>query len=125
MTRQNIIIASGSGLTYNDFLMHLAPLVVVVMIVFVGLCRWLFRSAFRYDPARAATIAQLRERDAIRDPRLLAISLAVLVMVTAAFVLHTALHLEPAVVAIVAGSSCSCCPGWIPQRWRGTSSGRP
>ena len=99
----NIIIASRAGLTYNDFLVHLAPLVVLVMIVFVGLCRSLFRSAFRYDPARAATIAQLRERDAIRDPRLLAISLAVLVMVTAAFVLHTALHLEPAVVAIVGG----------------------
>ena len=99
----NIIIASRAGLTYNDFLVHLAPLVVLVMIVFVGLCRWLFRSAFRYDPERAATIAQLRERDAIRDPRLLAISLAVLMMVTAAFVLHTALHLEPAVVAIVGG----------------------
>ena len=99
----NIIIASRAGLTYNDFLVHLAPLVVLVMIVFVGLCRWLFRSAFRYDPERAATIAQLRERDAIRDPRLLAISLAVLMMVTAAFVLHTALHLEPAAVAIVGG----------------------
>jgi Na+/H+ antiporter NhaD/arsenite permease-like protein len=99
----NIIIASRAGLTYNDFLVHLAPLVVVVMIVFVGLCRWLFRSAFRYDPARAAEIATLRERDAIRDPRLLAISLAVLVIVTAAFVLHTVLHLDPAVVAILGG----------------------
>jgi Na+/H+ antiporter NhaD/arsenite permease-like protein len=99
----NIIIASRAGLTYNDFLVHLAPLVVIVMIVFVGLCRWLFRSAFRYDPARAAEIATLRERDAIRDPRLLAISLAVLVIVTAAFVLHTVLHLDPAVVAILGG----------------------
>ena len=99
----NIIIASRAGLTYNDFLIHLAPLVVLVMIVFVGLCRWLFRSAFRYDPARAATIATLRERDAIRDPRLLVISLAVLVIVTAAFVLHTVLHLEPAVVALLGG----------------------
>ena len=99
----NIIIASRAGLTYNDFLLHLAPLVVVVMIVFVGLCRWLFRSAFRYDPARAAEIATLRERDAIRDSRLLAISVAVLVIVTAAFVLHTVLHLDPAVVAILGG----------------------
>ena len=65
----NIIIASRAGLTYNDFLIHLAPLVVLVMIVFVGLCRLLFRSAFRYDPDRAATIATLRERDTIRDPR--------------------------------------------------------
>lgn len=99
----NIIIASRSGLTYNDFLIHLAPLIVVLMVVFVGLCRWLFRHAFRYDAERAAAVMTLRERDAIRDPRLLAVSLVVLGLVTAAFVLHTVLHLEPSVVAIVGG----------------------
>ena len=99
----NIIIASRSGLSYNDFLIHLAPLIVVLMVVFVGLCRWLFRSAFRYDAERAAGVMALRERDAIRDPRLLAVSLTVLTVVTVAFVLHTVLHLEPSVVAIVGG----------------------
>ena len=99
----NIIIASRAGLTYNDFLVHLAPFIVFVMVVFIGLCRWLFRSAFRYDPQRATAVAALRERDAIRDPRLLAISLAVLGAVTLAFVLHTVLHLEPAVVAMLGG----------------------
>lgn len=99
----NIIIASRAGLGYNDFLIHLAPFVVFVMAVFVGLCRWLFRSAFRYDPQRAAAIAALREGDAIRDRRLLAVSLAVLCAVTVAFVLHTVLHLDPAVVAMLGG----------------------
>jgi Na+/H+ antiporter NhaD/arsenite permease-like protein len=99
----NIIIASRAGLSYNDFLIHLAPFVVAVMVVFVGLCRWLFRSAFRYDPARAAEIASLRERDAIQDRRLLVVSLVVLGAVTVAFVLHTVLHLEPAVVAMLGG----------------------
>jgi Na+/H+ antiporter NhaD/arsenite permease-like protein len=99
----NIIIASRAGLTYNDFLIHLAPFVIVVMVVFIGLCRWLFRSAFRYDPERAAAVAALREQDAIRDRRLLTVSLAVLGAVTVAFVLHTVLHLEPAVVAMLGG----------------------
>jgi Na+/H+ antiporter NhaD/arsenite permease-like protein len=99
----NIIIASRGGLSYNDFLVHLAPFVVAAMVVFVGLCRVLFRSAFRYDPQRAAQIAGLREGDSIRDRRLLVVSLAVLALVTVAFVLHTVLHLEPAVVAIVGG----------------------
>jgi Na+/H+ antiporter NhaD/arsenite permease-like protein len=99
----NIIIASRAGLSYNDFLVHLTPIVAVLLAVFVGLCRILFRSAFRYDPERAAAIAALRERDAIRDRRLLIVSMAVLVVVTAAFVLHTALHLEPSVVAIAGG----------------------
>jgi Na+/H+ antiporter NhaD/arsenite permease-like protein len=99
----NIIIGSRAGLSYNDFLIHLAPFIVVALGVFVGLCRVLFRSAFRYDPQRAAQIADLREEDALQDRRLLVVSLIVLALVTVAFVLHTVLHLEPAVVAIVGG----------------------
>jgi Na+/H+ antiporter NhaD/arsenite permease-like protein len=99
----NIIIASRGGLTYNDFLLHLTPIVVLLLVVFVGLCRWLFRAAFTYDPQKAAGVMALRERDAIRDGRLLVVSSAVLALVTAAFVLHTVLHLEPSVVALVGG----------------------
>ncbi|MGH3936325.1 MAG: ArsB/NhaD family transporter [Pseudonocardiaceae bacterium] len=99
----NIIIASRAGLSYNDFLIHLAPIVMLLMVVFVGLCRWLFRRAFVWNPERAEAVMALRERDAIRDVRLLIVSLVVLTAVTAAFVLHTVLHLEPSVVAMVGG----------------------
>jgi anion transporter len=99
----NIIIASRADLSYVDFLVHLAPLVLVLMVVFLGLCRVLFRSAFRYDESRVPAIMALDEREAIRDRRLLTISLAVLTLVTLAFVLHSILHLEPSVVALVGG----------------------
>jgi len=99
----NIIIASRAALSFNDFLVHLAPLVVVLLVVFIGLCRVLFRSAFVYDEQRAAEVMALRERDAIRDQRLLVVSLAVLGVVLVAFVLHTVLRLEPAVVAVAGG----------------------
>ncbi|MFC4119064.1 ArsB/NhaD family transporter [Nonomuraea zeae] len=97
----NIIIASRGGLTFNDFLAHLAPLIVVLVAVFVGLCRWLFRASFRYDPERAAEIMTLNEREAIADHRLLRQSLVVLALVMAAFVLHPILHYEPSVVALL------------------------
>jgi Na+/H+ antiporter NhaD/arsenite permease-like protein len=99
----NIIIASRAGLSYVDFLVHLAPIVVVLMVIFVGLCRVLFRSAFTYDPERVAGVLALDEREAIGDRRLLVISLGVLAAVTVAFTLHAVLHLEPSVVAIVGG----------------------
>jgi len=99
----NIIIASRGGLSYNDFLVHLAPLVVVLLVVLVGLCRWLFRAALAYDADRAAGIMRLREGDAIADRRLLAVSLAVLALVTIVFALHTALGVEPSVVALIGG----------------------
>nr|WP_206067359.1 ArsB/NhaD family transporter [Nonomuraea sp. FMUSA5-5] len=97
----NIIIASRGGLSFNDFLVHMAPMVLVLMIVFIGLCRLLFRRFFVYDPERAAEVMALNEREAIADRRLLWQSLAVLALVMAAFVLHPVLHYEPSVVAVL------------------------
>ncbi|MCP3819748.1 ArsB/NhaD family transporter [Streptomyces sp. A3M-1-3] len=97
----NIIIASRAGLTFNDFLIHLAPLSAVLTAVLVVLCRFLFRKSFAYDEDRAAEVMDLEEREAIRDPRLLVQGLAVLVLVVAGFVLHPVLHYEPSVVALL------------------------
>ena len=99
----NIIIASRSGLSFNDFLNVMAPYVLVVLVAFVGLCRIMFRKAFQYDAERAAQVMALREADAIRDRRLVVISLVVLGAVLLAFGLHTVLHLEPSVIALLGG----------------------
>ena len=97
----NLIVASRSGLSFNDFLTNLAPIVVVMLVVFVALSRWLFRKDFEADPDQVAEVMELDEREAIRDPKLLVKSLVVLGMVLAAFSLHTVLHLEPSVVAML------------------------
>jgi Na+/H+ antiporter NhaD/arsenite permease-like protein len=73
------------------------------MAVFVVLCRVVFRKAFAFQPDKAQKVMQLNERDAIKDPRLLLISGGVLLLATAAFVLHTWLHQEPSIVAIIGG----------------------
>ena len=99
----NIIIASRSGLSFNEFLSVLGPFVLVVLAMFVLLCRVMFRRAFRYDAERVKRVMALRERDAIRDPRLVVVSLVVLGVVLVAFTLHTVLGLEPAVVALLGG----------------------
>src|ERR671911_183656 len=97
----NIIIAGRSGLSFNDFLVNLAPLVVVLVGVLLVLCRVLFRSALTLHPERVAEIMELDEREAIRDRKLLWQSLAVLGLTIVGFVLHTTLHLEPSIVALL------------------------
>ncbi|MCQ9177662.1 ArsB/NhaD family transporter [Streptomyces sp. IBSBF 2953] len=97
----NIIIASRAGLTFNDFLVHLAPLSAVLVVVLVALCRFLFRESFVYDEARAEEVMALEEREAIKDPRLLVQGLVVLALVVVGFVLHPVLHYEPSVVALL------------------------
>jgi Na+/H+ antiporter NhaD/arsenite permease-like protein len=97
----NIIIASRAGLSFNDFLVHVAPIVVLVMGVLVALLPRLFRGAFDVDPARVADVMSLEEREAIRDPRLLIKSGVVLLAVLAGFVAHSLLHMEPSIVALL------------------------
>jgi Na+/H+ antiporter NhaD/arsenite permease-like protein len=97
----NIIIASKADLSFNDFLVHMAPIVIVLLVVFCLMCRWLFRKEFAYDEERAAAVMSLNEREAITDPALLTKSAAVLGLVVAAFVLHPVVHYEPSIVALL------------------------
>jgi Na+/H+ antiporter NhaD/arsenite permease-like protein len=97
----NIIIASQAGLSYTDFLVHLAPLVVVLLAVFLLLLRRLFGPALASNPRRAAQLLALDEREAITDPALLVRALVVLAVVTVAFALHGVLHYQPSVVALL------------------------
>ncbi|MER8039082.1 ArsB/NhaD family transporter [Streptomyces hydrogenans] len=99
----NIMIGSRAGLSFNDFLLHMTPIAALLVVVFAVMARWMFRHAFTYDPERVARVMELRERDAIKDVRLLVVSGVVIAIVMVCFVLHTALHLELSVVAISGG----------------------
>jgi Na+/H+ antiporter NhaD/arsenite permease-like protein len=97
----NIIIASRAGLSFNDFLIHLTPLVVIVIGVFIALLPRLFAGAFTVDPKRVADVMALEEREAIRDRGLLVKCGVVLVLVFAGFLAHAALRMDPSVVALL------------------------
>ena len=97
----NIIIASRSGLTFNDFLFNLAPIVVLLLAVTIGLFRWMFRRELGGAPASVDALMDLDEREAITDTRLLVKSLVVLTAVVLAFVSHSFLGLEPSMVALL------------------------
>ncbi|MBF4762369.1 ArsB/NhaD family transporter [Nocardioides islandensis] len=97
----NIIIGSRAGLGFNDFLVHLTPIVVVLLAVFVGLCWLLWGRRLRFDPERAEAVMRLEARETIRDSRLLLRVGVVLVLVMIGFVTHSVTHLEPSLVALL------------------------
>ncbi|WP_228001204.1 ArsB/NhaD family transporter [Nocardia australiensis] len=97
----NIIIGSRSGLSFNDFLVHMMPIVVIELVVFTLILPVLFRGSFDADPGRIADVMALDEREAIRDRPLLIKCGAVLLAVFCGFVGHSVLHIAPAVVALL------------------------
>ncbi len=97
----DIIIASRSGLTFNDFFMHLAPMAALALTALCVMLPLLFRGSFRVDPERAADVMGLDEREAIKDRRLLLTCGVVLAAVFTGFIGHTAFHVEPSGVALL------------------------
>lgn len=97
----NIIIGTRAGLSFVDFLVHMAPIVIIVFIGFVFLTRVMFRKSFEYHPERVAEVMALNARAAIVDSKLLVRSMIVLGLMVVGFVMHAFVHIEPAIVAML------------------------
>ena len=113
----NIIIGSRAGLSFNDFLFNLTPIIVILVVVFLGLCKLLWGRTMTYDPERAAKVMALEEREAISDPKLLARSLVVLALVLVGFVLHSIVHVAPSVVALLGAGAAVLVSGLSSKRY--------
>ncbi|OBB72187.1 Na+/H+ antiporter NhaD-like permease [Mycolicibacterium flavescens] len=97
----NIIIGSRAGLTFNDFLIHMAPIVAIIFVLFVLFTKVLFRTELRASEMRVDKVMALQERRAIKDFRLLVRSMAVLALVIVGFSFHSVLHVAPSIVALL------------------------
>lgn len=96
----NIIIASKAGLSFNSFLVHMAPMVLLVLAVVIPLIIFLFRRELINTAADRASIMQLSAHSFLKDSVLLKKSVAVLALVMVAFILHSVVHIEPSVIAL-------------------------
>jgi Na+/H+ antiporter NhaD/arsenite permease-like protein len=98
----NIIIGSYAGLTFNDFVINLTPVVVVVMIAQIIYNKFYYGKEFHKakvdDVPKMVTF--LREKYKITDARILTIGGAVLLAVIGMFVVHGFFHMEVSVAAL-------------------------
>ncbi len=97
----NIIIASRANLTFNDFIVNLAPVAVILLLVFLLVIRVMFRKAFTVSPDHVDAVMAMSPRAEIKDKQLLVKCMVVLALVLLGFILQTTLHLEPSVVALL------------------------
>jgi Na+/H+ antiporter NhaD/arsenite permease-like protein len=97
----NIMIGTAvPELTFNDFIVNLAPVSIVTLLLVSGLLYLVFRRQLVVSPDRVAELERLDPAADVRESRHVKRSLAVLVGTIVAFFLHAPLHLEPAVVAL-------------------------
>ncbi len=96
----NILIGSFANLDFGAFLVHMLPLAVVVLAIFLVAARFIFARDLQVDPERRAELLALDEGRMIEDPVLLRRSLLVLGGTLVGFILHGPLNYEPATIAL-------------------------
>ena len=97
----NIIIGARKGLSFNAFLFNMAPIVIIIMLVFVAVLPLMFRGLSKVSPEKLADVMAVDEREALQNRPLLIKSAAVMVLVFAGFIISEAIHLQPSLVALL------------------------
>jgi Na+/H+ antiporter NhaD/arsenite permease-like protein len=108
----NILIGSQVGIPFNDFVIHLAPIIVVIMVVQAVMIHLVWGKDLTATPESQARVMAMRAVDTIEDWLLLKQSLVVLTAVMLAFVLARQLHLEPATIAMLGAAVLMLLDNW-------------
>jgi Na+/H+ antiporter NhaD/arsenite permease-like protein len=96
----NIMIGSAVKLSFNDFLVNLAPVTPFILVVTLGIIFLMWGRGMQASDAARERVMSFNEREAITDPLLLKQSLAVIALVVLGFVMAHPLGVEPATVAM-------------------------
>jgi Na+/H+ antiporter NhaD/arsenite permease-like protein len=112
----NIMIGSKAGLTFADFLIHLAPAVIVIMIVWLALWKVVFGRRLAVRPELRERIMAMREDECILDPGLLRKAGVILTLTVAGFALHGTLGYQPATVALAGAAALLLVSGEDPAK---------
>lgn len=96
----NIMIGSAVGLTFNDFIINLAPIVLVILPLTMIPIYLIWGKQLHAEERYKVRVMNYRELDAITDTRLLKQSMFVLFLVMLGFTLGHQYHIQPATVAM-------------------------
>jgi Na+/H+ antiporter NhaD/arsenite permease-like protein len=96
----NIIIAGATGLSFGEFIVHLAPIAFVTFVVVTGALYLFYRRRLAVSPTARKRVMELDAGRSIEDRDELRRTMPILVGTIVVFFVHKPLGLEPATVAL-------------------------
>lgn len=96
----NIMIGTATHLNFNDFIVTLSPVIIIIMIVTIFILVKIYGKSLKVEQENKDELMKLSAEDYITDKRLMKKSLIVLLLTIAGFALHSLIHVEAAVVAV-------------------------
>ena len=97
----NILIGSAGGLDFGSFLLNLTPIVIIVFAALLVVMRVLFRGDLAVNERVREAVMSLDESEVITDGRTMRVALVVITGTMLGFLVHSALGLEAATIALL------------------------
>ncbi|MBL7057873.1 ArsB/NhaD family transporter [Patescibacteria group bacterium] len=97
----NIMIGSAANFSFNDFLIHSMPVVIVAWFATLITLKFIYKKELKEVPQNIDQLMAMNEKEAITDPVTVRKILYVLSFVVLLFLLHSKLHLMPSMVALI------------------------
>jgi Na+/H+ antiporter NhaD/arsenite permease-like protein len=108
----NILIGSQAGLSFNEFVYHLTPVILIVMVVQAVIIHFVWGKDLKASADAEARVLAMNPAETIEDWLLLKQSLVVLAIVIVALVFARPLHLEPATIAMFGAAILMLLDNW-------------
>lgn len=112
----NILIGSSANLSFNDFLIHMLPLVIVVMVAQTLALHIIWGRKMVASAAARAAVMALRPADNLVDARLLRHSIVVFSLVILGFVTSRMTGLEPGTIALMGAAGLMLLENLVHER---------
>ncbi len=113
----NILIGTATGLDFNDFIVNVAPVTVLVMAVQAAMVHFIWGWGLRASPESRVLVMGMNAPGLINDWALLRRSAVVMIAVLVAFVFARPLHLQAATIALAGAAVLMLLDNW---KYRGT-----
>lgn len=96
----NIMIGSAANLSFMDFIVHLLPITIVILLVTITIIYFIYRKNLIVKNEDKLEILKLNPKDSLKDKKLLYTGLIILFFVLIGFIFGDKLGLSAGIVAI-------------------------
>ena len=96
----NVMIGSSTNLSFLDFVINLAPIVIIIIGISVFMLRFIYKKELEVSEEIKSKVDKFDESKAIKDKKLLYQSLFALSLTITGFIFHNLIDIETASIAL-------------------------
>lgn len=100
----NILIGSAANLSFIDFVVNTGPPILIIILAMIVVMKFRYKKELATSNTDIDKVMHLDEQKSVSDPRLMKLTLIIVVAVVLGFIFHDKIGVDSSVIALTAGA---------------------